>query len=298
VLYFVEGAGGNRDFDDDLPNPRGGGSSIDQEDSATGTTTRTIGSQSFAFANGVDSFLDTSLSDDAMKAFLPNAGTGDKITAKFKSKVFSFAHVVVDDNTMTLYQISEPLGTTSSSTPQKPAPFGTDFRGRPLNDPLPDTVFDPVTRTVVSSPATGTPALLDKVVVTKPDISDRTEAKLETRRHVTPGDSVRLSFTFRNRSGVALNGTQAVVTLPDGVAFDFATGGTTTVQGRDVVVTLGRTVPGERVEVEIVGRASPSLPRGSRLTFTGALWSSTALPVTARSVTTKVGQPEDDDRER
>src|SRR5262249_43415420 len=62
VLYFVEGAGGNRDFDDDLPNPRGGGSSIDQDDAATGTSTRTIGARSFDFLKGVPSFLDTSLS--------------------------------------------------------------------------------------------------------------------------------------------------------------------------------------------------------------------------------------------
>src|SRR5262249_60843074 len=95
VLYFVEGAGGNRDFDDDLQNPRGGGSSIDQDDAATGTTTFVVGGISYDFSKGIGSFLDTSLTDDAMKAFAPNAGAGTKITAKFKSKVFSFAHVMV-----------------------------------------------------------------------------------------------------------------------------------------------------------------------------------------------------------
>src|SRR5262249_41247186 len=49
VLYFVEGAGGNRDFDDNLPNPRGGGKSIDQDDAATGVSTITVGGQSFDF---------------------------------------------------------------------------------------------------------------------------------------------------------------------------------------------------------------------------------------------------------
>jgi uncharacterized repeat protein (TIGR01451 family) len=299
VLYFVEGAGGNRDFDDDLPNPRGGGGSIDQDDSATGTTTRTIGGQSFTFANGVQSFLDTSLSDDAMKAFLPNAGAGEKITAKFKSKVFSFAHVVVDDNTLTLYQISEPLGTTSSATAQRPAPFGTDFRGRPVNDPIPDTVFDPVTRTVVSPPATGTPSLLDKVTVTKPDISGKATAQLEARGRVKPGDAITLSFSFRNRSDVALNGTQAVITLPEGVSFDFATGGTATVQGNGIVVTLGRTAPGQRIALEIVGHVSSTVRQGSDLRFAGQLASSTALPVFARTVLVKVGHPDDDrDRDR
>ena len=277
----------------------GGGGSIDQDDAATGTTPRTIGGQSFTFANGVQSFLDTSLSDDAMKAFLPNAGAGEKITAKFKSKVFSFAHIVVDDNTLTLYQISEPLGTTSSATAQRPAPFGTDFRGRPVNDPIPDTVFDPVTRTVVSPPATGTPSLLDKVTVTKPDISGKATAQLEARGRVRPGDAITLSFSFRNRSDVALNGTQAVITLPEGVSFDFATGGTATVQGNGIVVTLGRTVPGQRIALEIVGRVSSTVRQGSELRFAGQLASSTALPVFARTVLVKVGHPDDDrDRDR
>jgi len=121
VLYFVEGAGGNRDFDDDFQNPRGNGSSIDQDDAATGTTTRTVtGVGTFDFLKGVRSFLDTSLTDDAMKAFTPNAGAGTKITARFKSKLFSFAHVVVDDNVLTLYQISEPLTDTSSATATTP----------------------------------------------------------------------------------------------------------------------------------------------------------------------------------
>jgi hypothetical protein len=93
---------------------------------------------------------DTAAAGAAMKAFLPEAGAGEKITAKFKSKLFSFAHVVVDDNALTLYQIAEPLGTTSSATAENPAPFGTDLQGQPVNDPIPDTVFDPDTRTVVS----------------------------------------------------------------------------------------------------------------------------------------------------
>jgi hypothetical protein len=98
VLYFVEGAGGNRDFDDDLANPRGGGSSIDQDDAATGIHTQTVNGTPFDFVQGVNSFLDTSLTDNAMKAFLSSPGSGTKITARFKSKVFSFAHVVVDNN--------------------------------------------------------------------------------------------------------------------------------------------------------------------------------------------------------
>ena len=216
-------------------------------------------------------------------------------TARFKSKLFSFAHIVVDENELTLYQISEPLGNTSSASAQHPAPFGTDYGGRPLNDPIPDTVFDPVTRTVVSPPATGMPALLDKVKVTKPDISADVRVELGAPKHVKPGDSIELSFEFRNRSAYAMNGTQVVMALPDGISFDFASEGTTTLHGHDVVVSLGRTLPGQAIELEIHGRVSSTLKRGTHLAIGGLLRSSTALPVAARTVTTTIGQSEDDD---
>jgi hypothetical protein len=38
VFYMVEGAGGNRDFDGNLTPARGSGTGVDQDDSATGTT--------------------------------------------------------------------------------------------------------------------------------------------------------------------------------------------------------------------------------------------------------------------
>jgi uncharacterized repeat protein (TIGR01451 family) len=299
VLYFVEGAGGNRDFDDNFPNPRGGGSSIDQDDAATGTTTFSVNGTSYDFFNGVRSFLDTNLTDDAMKAFTPNAGTGTKITAKFKSKVFSFAHIAVDDNVVTLYQISEPLGKTSSASAANPAPFGTDYFGMPVNDPIPDTVFDPVAKKVISSPAIGTPALLDKVKVTKPDISSDASLKLKVSRTVVAGDPLPFTFTFNNRSAYALNGTQAVLTLPDGVSFVSATEGTATVQGRDVVVSLGRTLPGQTIELQITGRVSDSLKVGTTLTGEGTVRSATALPISADTKTkvVKAGHPEDKDPE-
>jgi hypothetical protein len=297
VLYFVEGAGGNRDFDDNLPNPRGGGAAIDQDDAATGTSTGTVGGQSFDFLKGVPSFLDTSLSDDAMKAFLPNAGTGPKITARFKSKIFSFAHVVVEGNELTLYQISEPLGTTSSATVDQPAPFGRDFFGSALNDPIPDTVFDPAARQVVSPPATGTPALLDKVTVTKPDIEDDVDVRLNAPEHVRRGHPIEISFAFRNRSQYALNGTQIVFTLPEGVSFDAASTGIATVHGHDVVISIGRTVPGQRVEVEVVGQVSP-LVRHDSLSIRGLLRSSTAQPIVARSASVRVKDTNDDSDDR
>jgi uncharacterized repeat protein (TIGR01451 family) len=295
VLYFVEGAGGNRDFDDNLLNPRGGGASIDQDDAATGTVSSTINGMAYSFVQGVASFLDTSLTDDAMKVFLGNPGSGPKITARFKSKVFSFAHIKVDDNIMTLYQISEPLLSTSSATPSNPAPFGTDYRGIPLNDPIPDTVFDPVTRAVVSQPATGTPALLDKVSVLKPDISKDVKVKFDAPAQVTPGGQITFSFAFKNGSAYALNGTQVVVTLPAGALFDSVSDGSATVQGQDIVVTLGRTVPGNTVTIFLKADVSGSVVSGSKLTSSALLRSSTALPVVAGIETTKVKRDDDND---
>jgi hypothetical protein len=149
VLYVVEGTGGNRDFDGNEPNPRGQGSGQDQEDVATGT----YSVAGLTFPNGPASWLDTNLTSAQMATFLPGAGTGPKITAKFKAKVFGFGDVVVSGNTLTLYQISEPLLSTSSASASNPFPFGADLNGKPLNDPIPDTLVDPSTGQVESPAA-------------------------------------------------------------------------------------------------------------------------------------------------
>jgi hypothetical protein len=70
-----------------------------------------------------------------MAPFFPNAGAGPKITMKFKAKIFSFADVVVNNNSLTLLQISEPLQSTSSASPSNPYPYGADFFGAAINDP-------------------------------------------------------------------------------------------------------------------------------------------------------------------
>src|SRR5262249_58027141 len=125
-------------------------------------------------------FLDTRLTDSAMIPYLADAGTGPKITAKFKSKVFSFADIVVNNNTLTLYQITEPLSANQSGQ------FGTDATGAPLNDPIPDTVIDPATGQVISPPATGTPALLDKFTVTRPGLGTGVTATLTAPPTASP----------------------------------------------------------------------------------------------------------------
>lgn len=282
VIYVVEGAGGNRDFDDNLPNPRGGGLGIDQDDAATGTSTQTVNGKKYDIPVGTASFLDTRLTDSAMIPYLADAGAGPKITAKFKSKVFSFADIVVNENTLTLYQITEPLTTNRSGQ------FGTDASGNPLNDPIPDTVIDPATGQAVSPPATGTPALLDKFTVTKPALGSGVTATLTAPTSASPNGAVSYSVTVTNNAAFALNGVQAVVTLPAGVTFAGAVSDTVTQQGSDIVATIGRLGPGEQRTIQVAATVAASAPANSTLSAGASIRSSTAQPITLTGANTQV----------
>jgi len=268
VLYLVEGAGGNRDFDGDTAPPRGSGLGLDLDDSATGTFTDEPG---LTVPKGPAAWLDTNLTNPEMINFFPNAGQGDKITTRFKSKVFSFGDVLVDYNRLTLFQISEPLQSTSSATPADPAPYGTDVNGQPLNDPIPDTQVDPSTGTVVSAPATGTSALLDKWTITKPRLEASSFiATLSAPATVHAGGEFTYTIHLKNVSQYSLNGTQVRLTLPRSVSLVGATSATLSLQGREVVVTVGRLAAGAEESVSIpISRLSwpirPALsPAGTR----------------------------------
>ena len=280
VLYIVEGAGGNRDFDGDLNPARGSGLGIDQDDSATGRGT--LGT--FMFPNGPASWLDTNLTSISMSPVFSAAASGPKITAKFKAKVFSFADVIVRDNKLTLYQITEPLTSSSSATSSNPAPFGTDVNGTPLNDPIPDTLVDPATGNVVSAPATGPSALLDKFVVTKPDLSERLRVRLSAPDSVVPAGQLTYTLTVHNGSSHGLNGTQAVFEIPSGVTFVASPDGSATQVGSQTVVTIGRLDAGGSAVVRIQTKVSAQA--GSVLTATALLRSSTALSAPANEVHT------------
>jgi hypothetical protein len=288
VLYFVEGAGGNRDFDDALGNPRGSSpNTIDQDDSATGLSIP-LGSPLQAYPNGPASWLDTHLTNTAMTTYFPTAGSGPKITARFKAKVFSFADIVVNNNQLTLYQISEPLSGASSATPANPLPFGTDINGSRLNDPIPDTVFDPATLTVISPPASGPSALLDKLTVQKPDLGSGINAQLSAPQDVARGVPFTCTLALSNNSGIALNGVQAILSLPEGAQFLGAAGGSATVDGSNIVVTIGRLIPGAAESVQVTVQPPASASNGDDLTCHGSLRSATALPVDAGTVSAKL----------
>jgi hypothetical protein len=284
VLYLVEGAGGNRDFDGDLNPARGSGLGIDQDDSATGQGTLAT----FMFPNGPASWLDTHLTSVSMSPVFPGAGGGQKITARFKAKLFSFADIVVRDNKLTLYQISEPLLPTSSATAANPAPFGTDVNGNPVNDPIPDTLVDPATGQVVSAPANGPSALLDRFVVTKPNLEEELRIHLDAPESVARGAQFTYTLRVENDSRYALNGTQAAFVLPGDVATLGSPDGGTTQIGQTVVVTVGRLAAGARKDIHLTVALGPGAGKDDILSATAGLRSSTALPVESDEVRTRV----------
>jgi uncharacterized repeat protein (TIGR01451 family) len=285
VLYLVEGAGGNRDFDGDAAPPRGSGVGLDQDDSATGTF---VDAPGLTVPQGPASWLDTNLTNPEMINFFPNAGAGTKITTKFKSKVFSFGDVLVDRNRLTLYQISEPLQSRSSATSANPAPFGTDINGVPLRDPIPDTKVDPTSGQVVSVPATGASALLDAWTVTKPEVNGAVIAKLSAPHEITAGQNVAYKVSVRNDSEYALNGAQVRFRLPRGLTFTGALSGDVTAQGDEIVFTLGHLAVGAEQTVEIPTLVARNARRSELLRARAFVFSSTALPLETNVAVTNV----------
>jgi hypothetical protein len=281
----VEGAGGNRDFDGDLAPPRGSGLGVDQDDSATGTATPVAG---LTVPQGPADWLDTNLTNREMVNFVPNAGTGPKITTKFKSKIFSFGHVLVDGNTMTLYQISEPLSDSSSATASDPAPYGTDINGKPLNDPIADTVLNGTTGTLMSAPATGPSALLDQWTITKPDVSSSVRVSVSAPSHTSGSAPIVYLITFSNNGTTPLNGAQVRLTVSAGPTLAQSPTGPVTVRGREIIYTVGRLAPGARQTIQISTLlASPD--KSGKIIAGVSLTSGTALPVAGNLVTTGVG---------
>ena len=285
VLYVVEGAGGNRDFDGNFAPPRGSGVGLDQDDSATGTF---VDEPGLTVPQGPGSWLDTNLTNAEMINFFPNAGQGTKITAKFKAKIFSFGDVQVNHNELTLYQISEPLQETSSATSADPAPYGTDINGQPLKDPIPDTQVDPTTGQVLSAPATGTSALLDKWTVTKPEVGNSVAAKLSAPRNIRAGQTLTYTVTIENSSEYDLNGTQVRFSLPLSVKFAGAPSDTTTIDGNEVVMTVGRVAEGSEQTVEIPVIVARDTHGFFPILASASVTSATALPIRTNAVLTNV----------
>jgi uncharacterized repeat protein (TIGR01451 family) len=284
MIHVVEGAGGNRDFDGGKPTPRGQGSSLDQDDSATGTYDFGGG---VVFPQGPASWLDTKLTTTQMTPFFPSAGAGPKITMKFKAKIFSFADIVVNGNALTLYQITEPLQATSSASGTDPAPFGTDFFGKPLNDPVADTQLDPQTGTVLTPAADGTPGLLDKFTITRPAAA--ISVQLAAPVSAVAGAELTYSIDVTNLSRYPINGVQAVLSLPSGVDYVGDLNEDITLQSQNiVVVTIGHLASGESQTVTIDAAIDEDVSTGVSLAASATVRSSTAQPAASNTVNTLV----------
>jgi hypothetical protein len=260
IIHLVEGAGGNRDFDGDEPSPRGQGSGLDQDDSATGSF---VAGNGQTYPQGPASWLDNHLTTAEMAPFIPGAGQGSKFTVRFKAKIFSFGHIVVEGNRLTHYQISEPLLPTSSATTLSPAPYGVDYYGKPIRDPIPDTLVDPATGRVVGVSPQGTPDLLDKWTIEKPDLDDAVTVRLAPQ----PYGSASKVVVVTNKSPYALNGAQLV--LHDADDYTGPLDDTHSIAGDRLVITLGRIEAGATTSVTVPTRGG----------LRGVLRSATALPV-------------------
>jgi uncharacterized repeat protein (TIGR01451 family) len=92
------------------------------------------------------------------------------------------------------------------------------------------------------------------------------------------------TVTLKNNSQFSLNGTQVRLSLPGNGSFAGTTSDTTTVQGSEIVMTLGRLAAGTQTTVSI-----PVLMQGrGRNEAFAVVSSSTALPVFSNSVTINV----------
>ncbi len=281
VLYIVEGAGGNRDFDGDLNPPRGSGLGVDQDDSASGTFTIAPG---LTVNQGPADWLDTNLTNLEMVNIVPSAGTGEpKITTKLKSKLFSFGDVQVTGNSLTLYQISEPLQSNVHS-----GLYGTDVNGNLVNDPIPDTLLNGSTGALISAPATGASALLDSWTITKPSLGGSLTLQVSAPPNVTPGGFVVYSLIVSNGSSTPLNGVQVRLTPAAGITLAGTVSPSLTVQGADIVATMGHMEPGASAEIQIPTTVASNATVNSTLTASAMVMSGTALPVAGNSVSTTV----------
>ena len=145
---------------------------------------------------------------------------------------------------------------------------------------------DPSTGQVTSAPATGTSALLDKWTITKPEIFSSLSATLLGPERVHSGGALAYRIQLKNSSQYSLNGIQVRLALPAGVTFAGTRGITTTLQGNEVVLTIGRLAAGSEQTVTIPASVSPD--SGGLVTGFATVTSSTALPVFTNRAATMV----------
>ena len=139
-----------------------------------------------------------------------------------------------------------------------------------------------------SAPATGTAALLDSWSVTKPDVRGSLLATVSAPPETSPGQTLTYTITVRNSSKFGLNGAQVRFELPRDVQFSGTASTTVTLQGGEVVLTLGHLDAGVVQSVEVPVKVASSCHARQVLLGVARLQSSTALPVESNPVVTLV----------
>jgi hypothetical protein len=157
-----------------------------------------------------------------------------------------------------------------------------------LNDPIPDTQVDPSTGKVVSAPATGASALLDAWTVTKPEVGGSVVATLSAPGDIAPGQAITYAVSISNDSEYALSGTQVRLRMPHDLAFAGTASDVVTVQGDEIVFTLGYLAVGAQQTVEIPMSVPSNVRPHTVLRLRAHLYSSTALPLETNAVSTNI----------
>jgi hypothetical protein len=189
---------------------------------------------------------------------------------------------------MSLYQISEPLQAISSATASNATPFGTDFNNAPLNDPIPDTLINPITGQVVSDAAVGKPALLDAFTITKPKIAEDLKIKLSAPSAVKAGSVLSYKLSVSNDTDYPLNGTQAVLLLPENAIYVGKLDDTIVKVGNSIIVTLGRLESEEIRNIKVEVKVPDESSEDSKLVASAMIRSATAMPVSSNKVITGI----------
>ncbi len=99
--------------------------------------------------------------------------------------------------------------------------------------------------------------LLDKWTVIKPEVFSSVVATLSAPSKVHAGEALTYTVHLKNKSQYSLNGTQVRLSLPGNVEFAGTQGNTVTLQGDEVVVTVGRLASGGEQTVSIPVTVSP-----------------------------------------
>jgi len=107
-------------------------------------------------------------------------------------------------------------------------------------------------------------------------------------REIAPGQAITYAVSVRNDSEYALSGTQVRLHMPHDLAFAGTAGDVVTVQGDEIVFTLGYLAVGAQQTVQIPMSVPSNVRPHKVLRLRAHLYSSTALPLETNAVSTTV----------